>query len=190
MSIPEYAFCGCKSLTSIILPNGVQSIGNQAFGDCVSLSSIVIPSSVTDITMGAFMNCNLKTAGPIGGGYSIEYGWTDEIPEYAFYDCRSLESVVISNGIKKIKRDAFNYCISLSSVVVSNSVNLIDFMAFAHCSSLVTIIIPNSVNSIKTKAFYECLLLTIYCECETIPDGWENNWNNNCQVVWGFKIDE
>jgi protein TonB len=57
--IGDYAFSGCSSLTSIIIPEGVASIGDYAFSDCSSLASVVIPESVKEIGDGAFYNCPL-----------------------------------------------------------------------------------------------------------------------------------
>ena len=63
-SIGDSAFSGCYSLSEIVIPSSVTSIGDSAFSDCCSLSEIVIPSSVTSIGKGAFYNCkfpdNLK----------------------------------------------------------------------------------------------------------------------------------
>ena len=56
-SIGKEAFCRCSSLSCIVIPNSVTSIGNDAFRDCSSLSCIVIPNSVTSIGTGAFVNC-------------------------------------------------------------------------------------------------------------------------------------
>ena len=47
--IGEYAFCGCKDITKLIIPYGVKKIEWQAFSDCDSLSYIQIPRSVTSI---------------------------------------------------------------------------------------------------------------------------------------------
>ena len=48
------AFSTCTSLTSIVIPNSVVSIGDSAFSRCSSLSNIVIPDSVTAIGICAF----------------------------------------------------------------------------------------------------------------------------------------
>ena len=56
-SIGNWAFNGCTSLSNIVIPNSVTSIGDWAFSDCTSLSNIVIPDSVTGIGKGAFNGC-------------------------------------------------------------------------------------------------------------------------------------
>ena len=55
--IAEEAFCGCSSLTYIILPNGLRYIGSRAFSGCSSLNRVVIPVSVTTIGFDAFEDC-------------------------------------------------------------------------------------------------------------------------------------
>lgn len=41
-SIGEDAFCGCSSLESIVIPESVTSIGDRAFWGCSSLESIIV----------------------------------------------------------------------------------------------------------------------------------------------------
>ena len=48
----------CESLTSMTMPDGVTSIGNNAFSNS-GLSSVVIPASVTSIGKNAFEWCAL-----------------------------------------------------------------------------------------------------------------------------------
>jgi len=48
-----------KYLTSVVIPDGVVSIGTRAFYDCYSLTSVTIPDSVTSIEESAFGNCEL-----------------------------------------------------------------------------------------------------------------------------------
>ena len=56
--ICDRAFADCKSLRSIVIPDGVTSIGNGAFCGCKSLSSLVFPDSVTSIGHSAFSGCD------------------------------------------------------------------------------------------------------------------------------------
>lgn len=44
-------------VTSVIIPNGVTSIGDMAFDRCTNLASITIPDGVTNIGIMAFMEC-------------------------------------------------------------------------------------------------------------------------------------
>ena len=55
--ICDSAFSFCRSLSEIVIPSSVTSIGKGAFSRCVSLSEIVIPSSVTSIGKGTFSYC-------------------------------------------------------------------------------------------------------------------------------------
>ena len=87
-SIGNYAFSYCSNLTSVFISGSITSIGSYAFYECGNLTSIIIPDSVTSIGSYAFSGCSeLKTAGPIGGGYDYEFGWTNTIPSCAFYGC-------------------------------------------------------------------------------------------------------
>ena len=61
-SIGEKAFSNCSKLTSVTIPNSVTSIGESAFSDCSSLTSVTIPNSVTSIGDYAFGACENLTS--------------------------------------------------------------------------------------------------------------------------------
>ena len=60
--IGNYAFSGCRSLTSLILPSSVTEIGESAFRGCSGLTSLTLPSSVTSIGKSAFEGCSGLTS--------------------------------------------------------------------------------------------------------------------------------
>lgn len=62
ITIDQYAFEGCKGLTSITIPNGVTEISRGAFQGCSALKQIAIPSSVNEIWQYAFRNCDALTS--------------------------------------------------------------------------------------------------------------------------------
>ena len=56
--ICNHAFWHCNSLSDIVIPSSVTSIGDRAFHWCLSLSDFVIPASVTSIGDRAFEDCS------------------------------------------------------------------------------------------------------------------------------------
>ena len=95
------AISTCTSLTSIVIPNSVVSIGDGAFSDCSSLSNIVIPDSVTAIGNFAFWGCSSLSNIVIPDSVTA-------IGDYAFYYC-SLSNIVIPDSVTAIGICAFPY---------------------------------------------------------------------------------
>ena len=148
-SIGDWAFYGCRSLSEIVIPYSVTSIGHHAFSDCDSLSKIVIPSCVTSIGDRAFDTCSSLLEIVIPPSVT-------SIGDYAFLGCRSLSEIVIPSSVTSIGDGAFSGCDSLSEIVIPSSVTSIGHHAFYGCRSLSEIVIPFSVTSIGDSAFYNC----------------------------------
>ena len=148
-SIGELAFDNCKSLTSIEIPASVTTIYYSAFQYCTSLTSIVIANGVTTIDNGAFSYCTGLTSIEIPASVtSIGY--------CAFMGCTSLNSINIPDGVTSIGTEVFKNCTSLTSIEISANVTSIGDGAFEGCNSLESIEIPANVTSIGSDAFYNC----------------------------------
>jgi hypothetical protein len=62
ISIGSYAFNGCEALTSIAIPDSVESIGTYAFQNCKTLGSVIISNAVTTIDAQVFRGCAVLTS--------------------------------------------------------------------------------------------------------------------------------
>ena len=148
-NIENYAFSGCKSLTSIEIPNSVSNIGNYAFSGCKSLTCIEIPNSVSNIGNYAFSGCKSLTSINIPNSVT-------NIEDSAFSGCDSLTNINIPNSVTNVEDSAFSWCKSLTNINIPDSVTNIGDYAFSDCSSLTSINIPDSVTNIGKSAFWRC----------------------------------
>ena len=151
--ICDNAFTWCRSLSDIVIPDSVTSIGFGAFFNCSSLSNIVIPDSVTSIGGAAFFICGSLSSIVIPDSVT-------SIGNSVFRGCSSLSEIVIPDSVTSIGNSAFSCCSSLSEVVIPSSVNSIGNSAFSCCSSLSKVVIPTSVTSIGHNVFQGCSSLS------------------------------
>ncbi len=166
-SIGDWAFYECNSLTSITLPDSVTSIGEDAFYECNSLTRITIPTSVTTIDSGAFGSCNSLTSIMIPDSVT-------SIGDYAFVYCTSLKSIEVNNSNQHYSSDSFGvlynkdktkliqYPIGNERTVfaIPDGVTSIEDYAFSGCYNLTGVTIPDGVISIGYGAFEYCYSLT------------------------------
>ena len=150
---PESPFYCTSEIKSVIIDNGITSIGDYAFEKCRSLTSITIPNSVTSIGIFAFYYCTSLTSVTIPKSVT-------SIGDNAFCYCTSLTNITIPNSVTSISSDTFWNCTSLKSVTIPNSVTSIGSSAFRCCTSLANITIPDSVISIFDNVFISCDSLT------------------------------
>lgn len=115
---------------SVVIPDGVTSIGSGAFQHCVNVNKITIPNTVK----------------------SIE--------NYAFQFCNNLNTINIPSSVISIGSNAFEKCTSLTNIIIPDSVTKIDRWTFESCTGLTSITIPSSVTNIGEDIFVECTNLT------------------------------
>lgn len=149
--IGDSAFADCKWLTELILPNSLTYVGANFIKSTWALSEIIIPQSLTTITRGSFSNSNIRAI-------SLSVG-TTKIEQYAFKDCRYLETVALPDTLKEIGNNAFEECESLKNIVLPDSITFIGEEAFSGCSSLTSVNIPKGVATLSAQVFNDCTSL-------------------------------
>lgn len=112
-TISDYAFAPNTTLTTLVLPDGLKSIGINAFSG-IQITSINIPDSVETIGASAIsFNSQLITA-TIGNGVTV-------LNSNIFEGCSNLETVTLGNNITTIDKLAFKQCPRLMSVTIAKS---------------------------------------------------------------------
>ena len=171
--ISSTSFSGCAALTSVNIPTGVVTIGNNSFDGCASLAQLTMPEPLATIGEYAFRNSGLTGITfqrnlTIIGKYAFD-GCKDlvsinfpanvtEIKEYTFNDCVKLKNIELPNGLIYIKDYAFNGCASLGKVTIPGGVQNIRPGAFKN-SGLTEVILKEGVMSLSNNSFDGCLLL-------------------------------
>ena len=195
----EYSFAqpwynNVNQIKTIVIENGVTSIGKYAFQHCYNLTSITIPASVTSIGDGAFSSCrNIETMTvAIGNTVYDSRNNCNAIIEKAtntlLFGCKNtvipddvtsignhafkntdLTSVEIPVGVTSIGEAAFSGCDNLGSVTFAEGSQLttIGEGAFSDCIGLGSITIPAKVTSIGKEVFANCSNLATI----TVEDG-------------------
>ena len=160
MSDRGIAMRGLSCIREVVLPPGIEEIGERAFGGCENLTHIELPQSLR----------------LIGGS--------------AFSACRSLKQIVIPEQVTEIGKYAFMWCENLMQIELPNFIRAIGEKAFSGCSCLKKIIVPPDMKVLpnefgeievvqRTKISSEDFVIRDHVllrylghdECVRVPDG-------------------
>ena len=161
-SIGEFAFFGCTAITSITIPNSVTSIGDYAFNGCDGLTSItckaLIPPTFGE---GCFSNSNIPVYVP---AQSVA-AYLAEDCEWRFFDIQPIVELPASGTCG----DNLTWTLSEDGLLtISGTGAMTEFFGessddrpWAYFLAYIkSVVIEEGVTSIGFAAFYDCKALT------------------------------
>ena len=175
-------FCSCPNLQNVILPEGLEEIGEYAFGGCTAITSVRIPASVKYLSGSSFCGCKIKayeidgdnqfftvvdgvvfskdlsTLVAFPSAYPHEHyiipDTTRIIGECAF-EGSCISYVEIPEGLSSIKRSAFTGS-NIRNIEMPNTVTELGEHVFRFCRNLEQIQLSNRLLSIPCQTFSRC----------------------------------
>ena len=136
-----------NSLSYVFIDEGCTLIDDYAFYGCRNISSVYFPDTLTSIGDYALARTSFFSSGDLIKNKNIVH-----IGKYAFQDT-NIHDMNITENIKEISEGAFSNCHKLERVEFSSSLETIGDYSFEFCESLNTIRIPNQVKRIGLGAF-------------------------------------
>lgn len=204
IGIGNFAFSGCRELTSVVIPQSVTRIGDIAFSYCDGLVSVTIPSSVTICLSNAFQNCKnlvqicveagnstfdsrencnaiIETSSNtliIGCKSTVIPNSVTAIGAEAFHDCKELTTISIPSSVTMIYEAAFSYA-GLQSVSIPNSVIQIEDYGFASCGKLETVVLGSGMTRLSKYSFEgSSNIKDMYCYTSQVLSASSRSFNN------------
>ncbi len=156
-SVGYYAFSGCSSLTSVTIGNSVTKIGKNAFYKCSALTTIIGPAGILETEEGYWNLCtrSLKSVTFTNGEL------TDNVKGVLARSKKTLTTLDISRiSNTELNDEAINGFYNLQSLALPANLETIGYMSVADCKSLQRITIPASVIEIGPSAFEDCRSLS------------------------------
>ncbi|MDD6357453.1 MAG: leucine-rich repeat protein [Bacteroidales bacterium] len=158
------------SITSVIISDGVTTIGSHAFNGCSHLTSLTVPPSLTSIGQNAFSGCWAMESlyiSDLTAWCNISFGTYDSSPfcrnGYLIYvgggdlyvNGTKVTTLTIPDGVTEIKHHAFYGCACITDIQF-NQVTSIGNEAFNGCHGLTEVTIPEGVTAIGNYGFAYC----------------------------------
>lgn len=164
---PDYTkiwYIGDDTITKVIIPEGVETIGPYAFANLTALEEVVLPSTLESIEYGAFYGCtSLKKV------TGIEH--VKLINKEAFANCNLSGTVSLDNA-RAVGDYAFSGNTSLKKIILPETLQSIGAYAFYGNTALTEVVVNADKVKYGAYVFAECTSLTsIHMNANVIPEG-------------------
>lgn len=161
-AIGAKAFADANRLEGVVIPSGIESIGDFAFEGCVALKRVVFPGNEVKFGQGVFFRCTDLSSVSLGSDWKnidlTMFRWSDKLTSISIP--AKIEKI---QGLKKLKR--------LESITVDpNNIKFSSFDGVLYSKNGKTlygcprryrneIIVREGTETISTGALIDCVLL-------------------------------
>lgn len=152
--IGSFAFQG-TALTSVNIPDNVETIKECAFSNARQLQEVHLPDSLTSLGTNAFESCRSLRAVKIPTKLK-------EIPSHTFDGCKSLQSVELHDSITGICSNSFTNC-DLREITLPKSTTWIGQSTFEGNTNLSKVTLNEGLIDIWASAFQDTAIDTLNC---------------------------
>lgn len=166
-SIMTQAFMSCRSLTAVTMGNGVKYCGNGAFGASTKIATL----NISDLSAWCRIKFYDYNANPVNFSKSLTLNGesitdlvipddVETIGDFAFYNCNTLKSIDLGKGTKAVGKSAFYYCYNVPSLNITGNITEIGTAAFSSMRGMTEITLGNGITTIGDDAFKGCQGIT------------------------------
>ncbi len=188
----NYIFYGCKNLVNVVLPTGVERLGEYSFFKCENLETIntanvkvfdrscfqydkklgqiTISNGTTTLAYAAFSQCENLTLASTVLPSSISL-----LQDIVFQNCYKLTEITYPNNaaLAETAQGVFQNCTGLVTLNMPSTTRTIEYTFCQNCTNLVNLNFYNAENSSQTGAEYNNVLNIIACafdNCNKLSD--------------------
>lgn len=179
--IGQFSFAR-SSIQKVQLPVGVKTIGYGAFYHCDNLVEVELPETIETVEPNAFSHTawvkNFLAAGDadylISGGVLVAY--------------RGQQSTVnVPDGVRVIAAEAFANHTEIKELVLPKSLIIVGEAAFENCSNLSTVVLGEQLKQIKDRAFAGCSIHNVTLP-KTLESWGVNAFDKKVRITYGGEI--
>lgn len=166
-SIGMEAFHCCNSLQELVIPEGVEALGNKFAYYATSLKTVKFPSTLKSIGDSAFRSADLSDGIVLPEGLTtiMSYAFKgsqatyvavpstlETMGEQLFKECPNLKTVVCK--CPAIQKEMFSTCPSIESITLENTVTIGSDAFYSKVATpLKSLTLPQTLTSIGSLAF-------------------------------------
>ena len=178
-------FIGDNTITKVVIPEGVKSIGSYAFANLTALEEVVIPSTLESIDYGAFYGCTSLQKITFSGENNLKI-----INQNAFENCDLRDTLKLPSACV-ISDYAFAGNQKLKGIELGKNLYSIGQYAFAGCKKLKDIKIDAAKVKYGAYAFTGCeTIKEFHIKSAVLPEGMFYECKNLKKVIVGSTVND